>query len=100
MKPTNIFSQSEHFQKYMSNYIGHSKRSSKKPQGVLVVPQLTSSASAEGPLVIGENEDKNLSLSVILKREFDFQMDLREQEDKLLEEHGIKPFQIELQYEV
>jgi hypothetical protein len=28
-------------------------------------------------IILGENEDKNLSLGVILKREFDFQSDIR-----------------------
>jgi hypothetical protein len=59
-------------------------------------PLQAPSSSPDTPLVIGENEDKNMSLSVILKREFDYQMDLREQEERLLQDHGIKPFQIEL----
>ncbi len=37
----------------------------------------------EKRLTIGENEDKNLSLTVILNREFNYQSDLRLRMEKL-----------------
>ena len=33
-------------------------------------------------VLLGENEDKNLSLAVILSREFDYQSDLRQKYEK------------------
>lgn len=81
MKPTNIFSTSDNYKKY-NNF----NPSNKKPIKKNLHHQINKSASEptimkqqnERKVVLGENEDKNLSLAVILNREFDFQSNLRD----------------------
>ena len=88
MKPTNIFTSFENYKLYNSNASGGTGK--KAPGGKKHHHHFNSSISeqindAEGligldnkPLVrIGENEDKNLSLTVILNREFNYQSDIR-----------------------
>lgn len=75
MKPTNIFTSVEFYQKYNSNNSSN-KKSAKKHHH-----SYNKSASEpcvlgednERKVILGENEDKNLSLNVILSREFEVQ---------------------------
>ena len=80
MKPTNIFTSIENYRKYNPNISAN-----KKPQKKHHHHQYTKCSSeplmidevSDKKIILGENEDKNLSLGVILKREFDFQSDIR-----------------------
>lgn len=55
--------------------------------------------SYEKKFILGENEDKNLSLTVILNREFDYQSNLRENIEKLKEKEGYYANDIELHFD-
>ena len=68
MKPTNIFSTVENYKKYNSSKSdGSSKKSAKKitTSGII-------GGEIGGKMQFANREDKSLSLSVILKREFDY----------------------------
>ena len=68
MKPSNIFSSHENYKKFNSSK-GEKKSVKKQTLG-----------SELGKLQFANREDKSLSLGVILKREFDYQFELRQRE--------------------
>ena len=72
MKATNIFSTVEDFKKY--NHGGSSKKSKKQEK-----------QPEAGKSLYSDREDKQLSLNNILKREYEYQCNLRN-EDDLIEE--------------
>lgn len=75
MKPTNIFTNVEYFQKFSTSN-NSTKKPSKKHHHSYSKSASETGIMGEGEnekkIILGENEDKNLSLSVILNREFDF----------------------------
>lgn len=82
MKPTNIFTTFENYRKYNQSNSSHAKKTTKKHhhynQSVSEkISLVDSTMTPEKRILIGENEDKNLSLTVILTREFNYQSDLR-----------------------
>jgi len=90
MKPTNIFTTTENYKKYNSSSSSAAKKSGKKHhhhynQSVSEKIQPIEGLNGEKRFVLGENEDKNLSLAIILNREFDYQSNLREK----AEDNGI-----------
>lgn len=75
MKPTNIFTSFENYKKYNSSSTHNSKKSGKKhhiTHSMSEKMNLTDALSTDKKILLGENEDKNLSLTVILNREFDY----------------------------
>ena len=74
MKPTNIFTSFDNYKKYNSGN-SHGKKSHKKvtlQHSVSEKLSLVDNFNLDKKILLGENEDKNLSLAVILSREFDF----------------------------
>jgi hypothetical protein len=90
MKPTNIFTSTDNYLKYNSNSSNTIKKASKKhhnhhlnqcmSENLIPLEGLT-----EKRFISGENEDKNLSLSILLTREFNYQSDLREKNERMRE---------------
>jgi hypothetical protein len=85
MKPTNIFSSVENYKKFNSSkgdsFYSGGKKSAKKSTG-----SATALGGINNPTEIGKGqyanrEDKSLSLVSLLKRECDYQYDLRQRED-------------------
>ena len=110
LKPTNIFTTNEHFKKYCGQ--GQRSRQKKKPlsaeeedHSVYEEESLNygGQGGRNGGGYVGQNrEDKNLSLAVILQREFDFQLEQRETLEKRLErgEHTDQLPEIELHFDL
>lgn len=86
MKPTNIFTSYENYKRYNQSSNSSGKKNTKKHHHHLTQSQSEKLAAdslvLEKRYLLGENEDKNLSLTVILNREFDFQSNLREKSVK------------------
>lgn len=83
MKPTNIFTSAENYRRYNTTSSSSSKKSAKKSHhhhySSFVSERLGPiEGLVEKKFVLGENEDKNLSLAILLNREFDYQSNLRE----------------------
>lgn len=95
MKPTNIFSSGENFRRFNPSSNSHNAKKSTKKQGQLVQALNERISFRDESLGVfednfyelekihlGENEDKNLSLNVIINREYDYQSDLRQLAEK------------------
>lgn len=82
MKPSNIFSTVDNYKRFNS---GKGDNSSSAKKLAKKNSSNTISSSGVGPIETGKiqfanREDKTLSLQAILKREFDYQYELRERE--------------------
>lgn len=101
MKPTNIFTSVDNYKKYNNNNSSSKKQVKKHHHNInkcASEPHMPTDLF-ERKIILGENEDKNLSLGVILKREFDFQSDKRELIDRQKANGLIVENEIELHFD-